>query len=84
LIHRFIQHLTEAWSGDKNDQQENKKRHSSILRKIPEDCQQRVCVSGRISKSVINTFPYSSSPRDYVVIMVNKDFDETDGQAPQL
>jgi hypothetical protein len=29
LIHRFIQHLTEAWSGDKNDQQENKKRHDS-------------------------------------------------------
>jgi hypothetical protein len=41
LIREFIRRLAEARSGDKNDQKENKKRHSSILKRMIEDCQQR-------------------------------------------
>jgi hypothetical protein len=40
LIRGFIQCLAEAWSGGKKDQDENKKRHHSILKRMTEDCQQ--------------------------------------------
>jgi hypothetical protein len=41
LIRGFIRPLAEAWSGDKNNQKENKKRHRSIFKRIAEGCQRR-------------------------------------------
>jgi len=41
LIRGFIRPLAEAWSGDKNDQKEDKKRHRSIFKRMAEDCQRR-------------------------------------------
>jgi hypothetical protein len=39
LIRGFIQHLAEAWSGDNNNQKENKTKHNFILKRMIEDCQ---------------------------------------------
>jgi hypothetical protein len=34
-----VQRLAEGWSGNKNNQKENKKRHRLILKRMAEDCQ---------------------------------------------
>jgi hypothetical protein len=39
LIKGFIHRLAEAWSGNEKNQEENKKGHVSIFKRIREDCQ---------------------------------------------
>jgi hypothetical protein len=34
-----VQRLAEGWSGNKNNQKENEKRHRLILKRMAEDCQ---------------------------------------------
>jgi hypothetical protein len=41
LIRRFIQRLAEAWRGGEKNQEENERKHYSILKRMIEDCQQK-------------------------------------------